>query len=171
MRTIFSQDRPLSRRAFLAGTGALVVAIGTPRLLNPKAAFARLEDDFPIGPASIDPTQIDSWVAIAGDGSVTIFTGKEEQGTGVGTAQLQLAADELDVPMGKIKLIISDTSRTPDQGFSAGSQSLMTEFGPSGLRQACAEARAALLAMASTQLSAPASNLTVSNGVVSVAGN
>src|SRR3954447_185912 len=84
MRTIFSQDRPLSRRAFLAGTGALVVAIGTPRLLNPKAAFARLEDDFPIGPASIDPAQIDSWVAIGGDGIVTIFTGKEEQGTGVG---------------------------------------------------------------------------------------
>ena len=126
MRTIFSQDRPLSRRAFLAGTGALVVAIGTPRLLNPKAAFARLEDDFPIGPASIDPAQIDSWVAIGGDGIVTIFTGKEEQGTGVGTAQLQVAADELDVPLSKLRLIISDTTRTPDQGFSAASQSLMT---------------------------------------------
>jgi nicotinate dehydrogenase subunit B len=166
-----SQDRSLSRRAFLAGTGALVVAIGAPRLLNPKAAFARLEDDFPIGPASIDPTQIDSWVAIGGDGIVTIFTGKEEQGTGVATAQLQVAADELDVALSKLRLIISDTTRTPDQGFSAASQSLMTEYGPNGVRQACAEARAALLAMASAQLNAPVSSLTVSDGVVSVVGN
>jgi nicotinate dehydrogenase subunit B len=171
MSTTTSQDRSFSRRAFLSGTGALIVAIGAPRLLNPKAAFAALEDDFPIGPASIDPNQIDSWVAIAGDGNVTIFTGKEEQGTGAATAQLQVAADELDVQLNKIRLIISDTSRTPDQGFSAGSQSLMTEFGPNGVRQACAEARAALLAMASARLNSPVSSLTVSNGVVSVAGN
>jgi nicotinate dehydrogenase subunit B len=170
MSTIFSQDRPFTRRAFLAGTGALVVAIGAPRLLNPKAAYAALEDDFPIGPASIDPTQIDSWVAIGGDGRVTIFTGKEEQGTGVATAQLQVAADELDVPLSRIRLIDSDTSRTPDQGTSSASQSLLTEYGPSGVRQACAEARAALLAMAAVQLNAPVSSLTVSDGVVSVSG-
>ena len=164
------ERKHVSRRGFLAGTGALVVAIGAPRLVNPRAAFAALAGDFPIGPAHIDPTQIDSWVAIGGDGLVTIFTGKEEQGTGVGTAQMQLAADELDVPLAGIKLIISDTCRTPDQGFSAGSQSLMTEFGPSGLRQACAEARAALLAMASAKLGAPISSLTVTDGVVSVSG-
>jgi len=164
------ERKHVSRRGFLAGTGALVVAIAAPRLVNPRAAFATLAGDFPIGPAQIDPTQIDSWVAIGGDGLVTIFTGKEEQGTGVGTAQMQLAADELDVPLAGIKLIISDTFRTPDQGFSAGSQSLMTEFGPSGLRQACAEARAALLAMASAKLGAPISSLTVTDGVVSVSG-
>ena len=114
------ERKHVSRRGFLAGTGALVVAIAAPRLVNPRAAFATLAGDFPIGPAQIDPTQIDSWVAIGGDGLVTIFTGKEEQGTGVGTAQMQLAADELDVPLAGIKLIISDTFRTPDQGFSAG---------------------------------------------------
>src|SRR3954452_14972350 len=128
MTTTSPLDRTFGRRAFLAGTGALVVAIGAPRLLNPQAAFAALEDDFPIGPANVDPAQIDSWVAIGGDGKVTIFTGKEEQGTGVGTAQLQVAADELDVRLSKLRLITSDTTRTPDQGFSAASQSLMTEY-------------------------------------------
>jgi CO/xanthine dehydrogenase Mo-binding subunit len=166
-----SHDHGFSRRTFLAGTGALVMAVGAPRLLNPQAAYAALDDEFPIGPALVDPDQIDSWVAIGGDGNVTIFTGKEEQGTGVRTAQMQLAADELDVSMSKIMLIISDTSRTPDQGFSSASQSLATEFGPHGLRQACAEARAALLAMASARLGEPVSSLTVSNGVVSVAGD
>jgi nicotinate dehydrogenase subunit B len=166
-----SHDRSYDRRTFLAGTGAMVVAIGAPRLLNPKAAFAALEDDFPIGPALIDPAQIDSWVAIGGDGKVTIFTGKEEQGTGVATAQLQLAADELDVAMSSIKLIDSDTIRTPDQGTSSASQSLNTEFGRNGLRQALAEARLALLTMASAPLNAPVANLTVANGVVSVAGD
>ena len=170
MTTTYSQPGTFNRRKFLAGTGAMVVAIGAPRLLNPKAAYAALEG-FPIGPAAVNPAQIDSWVAIDATGKVTIFTGKEEQGTGVATATLQVAADELDVPMSSIRLIISDTWRTADQSYSSGSQSLLTEYGPSGVRQACAEARAALLGMASAKLNTPFGNLTVSNGVVSVAGN
>ena len=168
--TTTSQTAAFDRRRFLAGTGAMVVAIGAPRLLNPKAAFAALKD-FPIGPAAIDPAQIDSWVAIGGDGNVTILTGKEEQGTGVATATMQVAADELDVPMSSIRLIISNTWKTVDQSYSSGSQSLMTEYGPSGVRQACAEARAALLGKAAAKLNAPIGSLTVSNGVVSVTGN
>lgn len=169
--TTHTQTNTFDRRKFLAGTGALVVAIGAPRLLNPKGAYAALADDFPLGPASVDPAQIDSWVAIGGDGRVTIFTGKEEQGTGVATATLQVAADELDVPMSSMTLIVSDTWRTVDQGFSSASVSLRTQYGPSGVRQACAEARAVLLAMASKTLDAPIGGLTVSKGVVSVTGN
>jgi nicotinate dehydrogenase subunit B len=168
--TIYSQTGRVDRRQFLAGAGAMVVAIGAPRLLHPEAAFAALEDDFPVG-QPVDPDRIDSWVAIGGDGRVTILTGKEEQGTGVATATIQVAADELDVPFGSIDLIISDTWKTVDQGYSSGSQSLITEYGPNGVRQACAEARAALLAMAATKLNAPVADLTVSKGVVSVAGS
>jgi CO/xanthine dehydrogenase Mo-binding subunit len=171
MTATHSSDRLYNRKSFLAATGALVVAIGAPRLSNPKAAYAVLADDFPIGPPQIDPKQIDSWVAIRGDGKVTIFTGKEEQGTGVATAQVQVAADELDVALDSITLISCDTNRTPDQGFSSASQTLSTEFGPNGLRQACAEARAALLSMAAAHLNAPIGDLSVANGVVSVAGN
>ena len=62
--TTTSSERIFSRRTFVKGTGALLVAVGAPRLLNPKAAFAALNGDFPIGPAVVDPTQIDSWIAI-----------------------------------------------------------------------------------------------------------
>jgi nicotinate dehydrogenase subunit B len=173
MTAVPTESRPLSRRTFVKGAGALVVAISVPRLLNPKAAFAAVTgvDPVGIGPASIDPAQIDSWIAIGADGTVTMKTGKVELGQGTVTATMQLVADELDVPISSVKHIQSDTWYTVDQGTTAGSQSTGTENGPAGVRQAAAEARAALLGMASSKLGAPVGNLTVSNGVVSVIGN
>jgi nicotinate dehydrogenase subunit B len=156
----------LNRRSFLAGTGAMVVSATLPRLLNPRAAFAAL-DGRQIGPALVDPKQIDSWLAIKGDGTVVVHTGKVELGTGVMTTTMQLVADELDVPLASLQVIESDTWRTPDQGFTAGSQSNRTQYAATGgLRQAAAEARLALLKMASTQLGAPVAALTVADGVV-----
>ena len=171
--TTTSEARTFTRSTFVKGAGALVVAIGVPRLLNPEAAFAAVNGGNPVGvgPAAIDPAQIDSWIAIAADGTVTMKTGKVELGQGTVTASMQLVADELDVPMSSVTHIQSDTWYTPDQGSTSGSQSTGTENGPAGVRQAAAEARAALLAMASAKLGAPVSNLTVTNGVVSVVGN
>ena len=157
----------LSRRDFLAGTGAMFVAASLPRLLNPKTAFAALEDPR-IGPALVDPTLIDSWLAVGGDGTVTILTGKVELGTGVLTTTMQLVADELDVEFSSLKVVESDTWMTPDQGFTAGSQSNKTQYAAKGgLRQAAAKARLALLGMASARLGAPIASLTVKDGVVS----
>jgi CO/xanthine dehydrogenase Mo-binding subunit len=171
MTSTTSQSRRFSRRAFLTGTGAMVVAIGTPKLLDPKTAFAAL-DDFPIGPALVDPQQIDSWLAVHGDGTVTVYVGKVELGTGVMTTSMQLVADELDVPLSKVTVIEGDTWRTVDQGYTAGSQSNKTQYAATGaLRQAAAEGRLALLNMASEQFGAPVSQLTVADGVVSVQGN
>lgn len=164
-----TQALRFDRKKFLAGTGALVVAVGAPKLLNPKAAFGAV-DEFPIGPANVDPTMIDSWIAVAGDGTVKVFTGKVELGTGVETVTAQLVADELDVPLAKIRVVQGDTWLTPDQGYTAGSQSNKTNYaaGTTGaLRQAAAEARLALLGMASTKLGAPVGSLTVKDGVVS----
>jgi CO/xanthine dehydrogenase Mo-binding subunit len=169
--TAIAQEKTFSRRSFVKGAGVLIVAVGTPRLLNPKAAFAAVNGDFPIGPATIDPNQIDSWIAVNQDGTVTMKVGKVELGQGTVTAALQLVADELDVPFDKVKFIQSDTWVTPDQGTTAGSQSTGTQNGPAGIRQAAAEARLALLNMASAKLSVPASSLTVSNGVVSGGGS
>jgi len=155
-----------TRRQFLAGTGAMFVAASLPRLLDPKSAFATLQDP-QIGPALVDPTLIDSWLAVRGNGTVEILTGKVELGTGVLTTTLQLVADELDVPLASCKVIEGDTWRTPDQGFTAGSQSNKTQYAAKGgLRQAAAEARLALLGMASARLGAPAAALTVVDGVV-----
>jgi nicotinate dehydrogenase subunit B len=170
MSETLPQGRRLSRRAFLSGTGAMIVAIGAPRLLDPKTAFGALTDT-QIGPALVDPLQLDSWLAIRGDGTVTVFAGKVELGTGVLTTTIQLVADELDVELAKVNVVEGDTWQSVDQGYTAGSQSNKTQYAPTGgVRQAAAEARLALLTMASKQLGAPISKLTVSNGVVAVEG-
>jgi len=140
-----AESRRFDRRKFLVGTGAMVVAINAPRLLNPEAAFAAV-NEFPIGPANVDANQVDSWLAIKGDGTVVILTGKEELGTGTLTATTQLVADELDVPMSKITSIVSDTWYTVNQGATSGSQPSPTQFNVTtvGIRRAAAAARAAL---------------------------
>ena len=166
MRDTLIEAGRVNRRKFLAGTGAMIVAASAPRLLNPKAAFAALEDG-QIGPALVDPKQLDSWLAIGGDGTVTIFTGKVELGTGVLTTTMQLVADELDVPMSTLKVIEGDTWHSPDQGYTAGSQTNKTQYAAGGgLRQAAAEARLALLGMASAQLGVPIESLSVTDGFV-----
>ncbi len=113
--------------------------------------------------------QLDSWLAVKSDGSVTVFTGKVELGTGIETALTQIVADELDVPFGQITVVMGDTARTPDEGYTAGSQTIQTSG--VALRQAGAEARQALLGLASDRLGAPAAQLAVKDGVVSVQGD
>ena len=110
---------------------------------------------------------LDEWLRINDDGTIMIFSGKVELGQGLKTALAQIAADELDVALERIRVVMGDTERTPDEGGTTGSRSLET----SGLaiRQAAAEARAALLELAFEQLESlsPASELRVRNGMVS----
>jgi nicotinate dehydrogenase subunit B len=155
-------ETPHSRRDFLKGGGALIVAFSTPLTLGTARAKAATGA---IGPALVDPNLIDSWVAVGQDGRVTILTGKVELGTGLKTAQMQIAADELDVPLSMIDVIMSDTWLTPDQGTTAGSQSVKTNFA-GGLRRGCAEARQALIQMAAKKLGVPANTLVTQNGAV-----
>ena len=115
-----------------------------------------------------DPTQLDSWLAIAPDGTVTVFSGKVDLGTGVETALAQIVAEELDVPFNQIHMIGLDTAKAIDQGMTAGSRTI--ERGGPQLRQAAAAARQELLKLAAAQLNAPVEKLTVNDGVVSVAG-
>jgi nicotinate dehydrogenase subunit B len=155
-------EKPHSRKDFLKGSGALIVAFSVP--LGAGASRARAATAA-IGPALIDATQIDSWVVVGQDGRVRIHTGKVELGTGLRTAQMQIAADELDVALSSIDLLESDTWFTPDQGTTSGSQSIKTNY-PAGLRQACAEARQALVNLGAQKLGVPASSLKTENGAV-----
>ena len=61
----------------------------------------------------VDPRQLDSWIAIAADGTVTAYTGKCELGQGMLTAQMQLVAEELSVPIDRVTLIQGDTAVCP----------------------------------------------------------
>ena len=151
----------LSRREFLKGTGALIVSFNLfPRALDVFAQSAAGGEP--------DPTQLDSWIAVSQDGTVTVFTSKVELGTGIETALAQIAAEELDVPWSKIKVDMGDTEKTIDQATTSGSRTI-ERAGPQ-IRQAAAAARKALLRLASEKLGAPAEKLTVKEGVVSIVG-
>jgi CO/xanthine dehydrogenase Mo-binding subunit len=118
----------------------------------------------------IDPARLDSWIAVGADGIVTAYTGKCDFGQGIYTAQTQLVAEELCVPIDRVRLTQCDTSVTPDQGTTSGSQSTPTNFNTSGLAQAAATAREALIKMAAQSLGVPASQLTASDGFIIAKG-
>ena len=109
----------LSRRSLL-GNGALVVAFSLSR-----RAVAQDPGKKPALPGDLEKFPLlDSWIRIAADGRITVFTGKAELGQGLKTALIQIAADELAVPAASIELITADTARTPDEGITAGSRSM-----------------------------------------------
>ena len=110
--------------------------------------------------------QVDDWLAIDQDGTVTVFSGKIDSGTGVQTALAQIVAEELDVPIERVQMVMGDTARTPDEGITAGSTTI--RFGGFALRHASAEARRALLEMAANRLDAAPDELVVRDGVISV---
>ncbi|TMB25783.1 MAG: xanthine dehydrogenase family protein molybdopterin-binding subunit, partial [Deltaproteobacteria bacterium] len=76
------------------------------------------------------------------DGTVTVATGKVELGQGITTAFLQIAADELGLPLERIRILPASTAYSPDEGFTAGSLSI--QDGGKALRKTCAELRALL---------------------------
>ncbi len=109
---------------------------------------------------------LDDWLALEPDGSVTAFSGKVELGTGVRTALAQIVAEELDVPLERVHMVMGDTARTPDEGYTAGSMTISGSG--SALRKAAAEARRVLLQKAAERLDALPEQLTIQEGVISV---
>ena len=168
---------PMSRRGFVHSAGALVVSFAWPLHGGPLARLSTIAPDDELADVpSVTPgsgpepplDQADSWLAVHNDGSITLFSGKVELGTGVQTALSQLVAEELDVDIGRVTVVQSVTGRTPNQGSTTGSKTLQN--GGPAVRRAAATARAVLLARASEHLAAPTDRLAVTDGVVSVTG-
>jgi CO/xanthine dehydrogenase Mo-binding subunit len=111
-----------------------------------------------------DNPRLDQWVRFETPGRVTVSTGRVEIGQGVLTAMLQIAADELDVSPDRIDLRTGDTTLTPDEGYTAGSQSI--QFGGIAMRLVCAEVRSLFLAAAASRLGCAAADLSVEDGAV-----
>jgi nicotinate dehydrogenase subunit B len=149
----------ISRRSFAKGIGGIVLAFTlAPRDL-PAQDAARL-------PGSLQTNRrLDAWLRINADGTATVFTGKVELGQGILTALQQIAAEELDLPLNRLKIISGDTGATPNEGQTAGSQSV--ENSGTALRMAGAEVRAVLVDLAAKKLGVAADTLTVENGVIS----
>ncbi len=147
-----------SRRAFLQSGGAIVVSFAFPGLSlaqtsTPKEKLGLYEG-------------LDSWLAVAQSGDVTVFCGKVELGTGVTTGLSQIVAEELDFPVSRIRMIMGDTAIVPDQGTTTGSKT--TQMGGPQLRQAAAEARAVLNELAAAKLGVSADAIAFQDGVAFV---
>ena len=150
------------RRAIKLRTGRLEAPICEVIDMPPLAEIANAE--LPSLPAH---PQLDDWLRIESDGRITLFTGKVELGQGIATALAQIAADELDVALGRVDVVCADTARTPDEGGTTGSRSL--ESSGVAIRHAAAEARLHLLSLAHEELESmtPAERLSVDDGVIS----
>ena len=145
----------LSRREFLAAGGSLIVSFAlAPAALAQQAASGK----------TVAIGEVDGFLAIGADGTLTVYSGKVDLGTGVRTALMQIAAEELDLPLSRIEVIEGDTLLTPDQG--ATTSSVTISRGGMEIRRAAATARAALIAEAARVLELPAEQLTTENGAV-----
>jgi CO/xanthine dehydrogenase Mo-binding subunit len=152
----------VSRRDFLKSSGVLIVSFGA----GPLVASAPGQGPFEAHPSHIDPAQLDSWLSVSADGTVTARTGKCDFGQGMFTAQTQLVAEELSVPITRVKLVECDTDSCPDEGTTSGSQSTPANFNLRNLALAAATARETLLNMATKQLSVPADQLALADGAM-----
>jgi len=113
--------------------------------------------------------RLSSWVKITGEGRVAISPGKVEIGQGIVTALAQIAADELEVEIGRIEMIRASTAVSPNEGVTSGSLSIQQSG--RALRQVCAEVRQRFLAAASERLGLDAALLGVEDGTISGPGN
>jgi nicotinate dehydrogenase subunit B len=153
----------LDRRRVLAGGGALIVSFSLTDAFAQDQAPAAAPAPKPPGSLATAP-YLDSWIRIDADGSITAFTGKAELGQGFKTAFQQIAAEELDVSFGSLKVITADTRLTANEGYTSGSHS-MQDSG-TAIQNAAAQVRELLVAEAARRLDLPAENLRTENAAV-----
>ena len=166
--------REFSRKSFIKGGGALIVGFSVA-----GSAFSPARQSAAPSPAGFNPdlNQIDSWISLGADNTVTLKMSQIEVGNGITTGFLQVLAEELDMDMSQMyygrfnnaKQPVEDTWVVASTGGEGGSNA-MSGQGPK-IRNVGALARATLLGMASTRLGVPVGDLTVaSSGVVSGGG-
>ncbi|MDB5760131.1 MAG: isoquinoline 1-oxidoreductase subunit beta IorB, molybdoprotein [Burkholderia sp.] len=144
-----------SRRAFLQAGGAVVVSFAF-------AGTALAQTSTPKEKLGLY-NGLDSWLAVAANGDVTVFCGKVELGTGVTTGLTQIVAEELDFPVSRIRMIMGDTAIVPDQGTTTGSKTI--QMGGPQLRRVAAEARAVLQELAAARLNVQPDAIVIRNGI------
>ncbi|UOG73010.1 molybdopterin-dependent oxidoreductase [Hymenobacter tibetensis] len=150
-----------SRRNFLKTTGCLSVGF----LLfqaNPLAATTAPSPELP--DSLKNNPRINAWLEVLADGRVRVLTGKIEIGQGIRTAVAQIAAEELDMPLERVEVMLAETGRTPDERYTSGSASI--EQSAMSVRYAAAAARQKLLVLAAAQLRIRPSQLTLREGAV-----
>ncbi len=164
-------DKTISRRTFVKGGGALVVGFSLAGATAGQA-LSRAAKTGATGAPNVWPRpavdQVDSFLEIRADNTIVAKFGKGTAAQGTSTGILMMYADELDVPLSSISMIVGDTYLTPDQVGASASNGTSTEWAT--VRQAAATARQKLLSLASARLGVPVSSLSVKDGVVSGTG-
>ena len=146
----------LSRRQFLKALGGgIIIFFSSGDLIA--------QEGRPPGYRDL-PSDLNAFLRIGADGRVACFTGKAELGQGIVTSLAQMLAEELDVPLQRVDMVMGDTDLCPYDMGTFGSRSIRY-FGPP-LREAAAEARAILIGLAADHLHLNESQLTVKDGVV-----
>jgi len=146
----------LTRRGFVKMGGTLFVSLAFPAQFSARAAQNQ---------TSLDPTLIASWLEIRHDNTILMRTGRTETGTGMSGYYAQAIAEELNVRPEAISLLMGDTDKTPDGGYSAGFL-----YGMYNVRKVAAYAYQALLGLAATRLGVAVASLTVTDGIASGGG-
>jgi nicotinate dehydrogenase subunit B len=126
--------------------------------VNPVARAIALPDSVAANP------RLGDWLRVLRSGVVEVRPGKVELGQGVLTALSQVAAEELDVGVARVRMIPAATGASPDEGYTAGSLSI--QHSGSAVRLVCAEARGRYLGVAAARLGVPESKLTVADGQI-----
>jgi CO/xanthine dehydrogenase Mo-binding subunit len=112
---------------------------------------------------------LSSWIRFSPEGQVEVSPGKVEIGQGIVTALAQIAADELDVDIGRVRMVRASTAASPNEGVTSGS--LSVQQSGRAIRQVCAEVRHIFLAAASDRLGVGIDALEVNDGTISGPGN
>jgi nicotinate dehydrogenase subunit B len=152
-----------SRRDVLKAGGAVIVSFALGSGLSKPGAAQTVASSADLG-KPLDTHEVDSFIAVHADGSVTLYTSHVDVGTGLRIAMPQMAAEELGIPVERITLVEGDTALTPNHGGTGGSTGIPR--GAVDVRQAAATARQAFLKLAADRLQRPASELTVADGQV-----
>src|SRR6187549_4185832 len=148
----------VSRRAVLKG-GAITVGFalaGIPSRVRAQSTA--------VAKRVLDSKEVDAFLSVNGDGTVTLYSGKVDLGQGLRIAMPQIAAEELGIGIDKIKYVEGDTLLTPDQGRTSGSNGI--QIGGMQIRQAAATARKGLIDLAAQKLNAKPEDLTITEGRV-----
>lgn len=149
-----------SRRNFIKTAGCLTIGfcLGNPESGYSSTLLQELPQSLQRHPA------INAWLEVLANGRVRIFTGKMELGQGIRTAVAQVAAEELDMEMVQVEVILAETGRTPNEGYTAGSASIETSA--MSVRYAAAAARQKLLELAAQKWKVPVDQLEFGQGKI-----
>jgi CO/xanthine dehydrogenase Mo-binding subunit len=158
-----------TRRGLLAGGGALILSFRLGPTLALDEQGGTPPPQKPALPGSLkEQPWLDAWIRIDADGAITVKTGKAELGQGIKTAIVQVAAEELRVDPHALKLVTADTSETANEGYTAGSHSMQDSA--TAIRNAAAQMREILIALAAERLGLPADSLKAEGGLI-IAGD